>query len=648
MVEYGGASGGRGKDSAAPLVKKEAALGSGAAGAAATAAAPATRRRSGRQQRNDEAARLSCPAGSEAPLVDERKGCAKTEKDAAPSRRSSQKKKEGAPQLGKAEQTRGQEELQIISQLKEAEGACEELQAPRGKTEPVVRRKCGSRKTKAPPVSEEEEEEEATRRLKEAEGVCEDLEPPRGKAKPVARRKSGSQKAKAPPVPEEEEEATPQREQEVACEGRRRSRQPKGARALGGERDGPAGLGETALRAKKNKSFQVQVEAEDGTPTKEGAMVVASVRKEPSSVDLVLKRVLDKLRLTKQDISEASRRVAEVTKNVIAAVTELFGCRVERLGTGSYYEHVKVCNPNEFDIMLIIQDVRLELEPCCGEAASGAFYYIKLANSSGRSCLRRFLNDEEQLSSSKLLRELRRTIADKVRKMEGENIRVQKSKATSPAITILLGTHPSDISIDFTLALECKLRPKLTKDGLDITKWLGTKVRKEFNYGPWYFVPKTLKDGTHLIEDTWRLSFSHFEKSMINNHGNTKTCCEVNGEKCCRKNCLKLLKYLLEQLKEKHKQRNQFDSFFSYHAKTAFFHACSKWPKDDEWKKEDLARCFVRFLRYFLDCLRKTELQHFFIPEFNFFCASRIRTGKCAILARVIEQEINNGFPILE
>ncbi|OWK57700.1 Cyclic GMP-AMP synthase [Lonchura striata] len=34
--------------------------------------------------------------------------------------------------------------------------------------------------------------------------------------------------------------------------------------------------------------------------------------------------------------------------------------------------------------------------------------------------------------------------------------------------------------------------------------------------------------------NTWRLSFSHIEKEMINNHGNSKTCCESNGRKCCR------------------------------------------------------------------------------------------------------------------
>lgn len=113
-----------------------------------------------------------------------------------------------------------------------------------------------------------------------------------------------------------------------------------------------------------------------------------------------------------------------------------------------------------------------------------------------------------------------------------------------------------------------------------------------------------------------------------------------------RKNCLKLLKYLLEQLKAKHENKNLFNKFCSYHVKTAFLHVCSKQSKDEEWLLANLDECFNRLLDYFLDCLREASLPHFFIPSYNFFCNEKIQRTKCYALARAIEMERNNNFPI--
>lgn len=142
--------------------------------------------------------------------------------------------------------------------------------------------------------------------------------------------------------------------------------------------------------------------------------------------------------------------------------------------------------------------------------------------------------------------------------------------------------------------------------------------------------------------NTWRLSFSHIEKEMINNHGNSKTCCESDGPKCCRKGCLKLLKFLLERLKMKHPK--ELEKFCSYHVKTAFLHSCVTWPNDTDWHLGNLDHSFQQCLGFFVGCLQKSQLTHFFIPQYNLL--SLEDKAKHHFLSRKISYELNNGFPV--
>ncbi|NXV97018.1 CGAS synthase, partial [Calonectris borealis] len=315
---------------------------------------------------------------------------------------------------------------------------------------------------------------------------------------------------------------------------------------------------------------------------------------------------------------------------------------IERRSAGSYYEHVKISEPNEFDIMLVMPVTRLQLDECDD---TGAYYYLSFKRNPKEKHLFKFLDEDGKLSAFKMLQALKEIIKQEVKNIKNVEVTVKRRKAGSPAITLQIKNPPAEITVDIILTLEVQQSwPPSTQDGLKIEQWLGRKVRGEFRNKPLYLVAKQNKREKVLRGNTWRLSFSHIEKAMMNNHGSSKTCCESDGPKCCRKSCLKLLKYLLEQLKMIHTKK--LEKFCSYHVKTAFFHSCVMWPNDTDWHWGDLDHCFQNCLGYFLDCLQKSQLPHFFIPQYNLLSVEDKASSD--FLSKQINNELNNGFPIFQ
>nr|XP_044613034.1 LOW QUALITY PROTEIN: cyclic GMP-AMP synthase [Equus asinus] len=354
--------------------------------------------------------------------------------------------------------------------------------------------------------------------------------------------------------------------------------------------------------------------------------------------------VLDKLRLSRQEVSAAAEVVNRVVDHLLQRLqrreSEFRG--VALLHTGSYYERVKISAPNEFDVMFKLEVPRIELEEYCN---SGAHYFVKFKRNPKGNPLSQFL-EEEILSASKMLSKFRKIIKEEIKHIEDTDVIVERKRRGSPAVTLLI-RKPKEISVDIILALESKSSwPASTKEGLPINNWLGTKVKNSLRRQPFYLVPKHAKEGNGFQEETWRLSFSHIEKDILKNHGQSKTCCETHGVKCCRKDCLKLMKYLLEQLKKKFGNRKELDKFCSYHVKTAFFHVCTQDPHDSQWHSNDLESCFDNCVTYFLHCLKTERLEHYFIPGVNLFSQDQIEKISKEFLSKQIEYERNNGFPV--
>ncbi|XP_037699315.1 cyclic GMP-AMP synthase [Choloepus didactylus] len=369
-------------------------------------------------------------------------------------------------------------------------------------------------------------------------------------------------------------------------------------------------------------------------------------RKEAVQAGWWPRAVLEKLKLNSQEISAAAevvnRIVDQLLKRLQSCESEFRG--VALLRTGSYYERVKISAPNEFDIMFKLEVSRVQLEEYSN---SGAYYFVKFKRNPKGNPLSQFL-EEEILSASKMLSKFRKIIKEEIKNIEDTDVTMKRKKKGSPAVTLLI-TKPKEISVDIILALESKSSwPASTQEGLPIKSWLGSKVKNELRRQPFYLIPKHAKEGNGFQEETWRLSFSNIEKYILKNHGQAKTCCEINGVKCCRKECLKLMKYLLEQLKKKFENRKEMDKFCSYHVKTAFFHVCTQDPQDSQWQSKDLDYCFNNCVTYFLQCLRTEELRNYFIPGVNLFSRDQIDKISKEFLSRQIEYERNNGFPVFD
>ncbi|XP_054424813.1 cyclic GMP-AMP synthase [Pteronotus mesoamericanus] len=356
--------------------------------------------------------------------------------------------------------------------------------------------------------------------------------------------------------------------------------------------------------------------------------------------------VLDKLRLSRSEISAAADVVNRVVDHLLLRLrshqSEFKG--VELLRTGSYYEQVKVSSPNEFDIMFKLDVPRVELEEY---HSSGAHYFVKFKRNPGGNPLSQFL-DNEILSASKMLSKFREIIKEEIKNIEGIDVILERKRRGCPAVTLLI-RKPKEISVDVILALKVSSSwPASTEKGLPIEHWLGKKVRRDLRLEPFYLVPKHAKEEDHFQEETWRLSFSHIEKNILKNHGQSKTCCEVFGVKCCRKDCLKLMKCLLEQLKKKYGNQKKLKKFCSYHVKTAFFHMCTLAPLDSQWQSKDVELCFDRCLEYFLQCLKAESLSNYFIPGVNLFSQDHVDKTSKEFLLKQIEYERNNGFPVFK
>nr|AAH44854.1 E330016A19Rik protein [Mus musculus] len=135
-------------------------------------------------------------------------------------------------------------------------------------------------------------------------------------------------------------------------------------------------------------------------------------RKEPDK----LKKVLDKLRLKRKDISEAAETVNKVVERLLRRMqkreSEFKG--VEQLNTGSYYEHVKISAPNEFDVMFKLEVPRIELQEYY---ETGAFYLVKFKRIPRGNPLSHFL-EGEVLSATKMLSKFRKIIKEEVKEIK--------------------------------------------------------------------------------------------------------------------------------------------------------------------------------------------------------------------------------------
>ncbi|XP_044872388.1 cyclic GMP-AMP synthase-like isoform X2 [Mauremys mutica] len=316
-------------------------------------------------------------------------------------------------------------------------------------------------------------------------------------------------------------------------------------------------------------------------------MAAAALAMPSQDVVLRIKKRAKALTLKQEEITKAAGIFNGFIDPFISYLKECperpYFKKVTKLTTGSYYEFVKIDHPDEFDVMLA-----LPVRSClCTEVDdwNGLYYKVTLLRQS-RSFPKPFLlEDGNTVSPVKVLEEFRKHVSQFIASSyevpsPGWKMKLSRKKQNSPAVTVVM-----------------------------------------------------LDD-----KEVWRISFSHIEKEILNNHGNTKTCCESYHTKCCRKICIRLLKSLFKDLKKNYPR--QLSHLCSYYAKTSFFHTLTQWKEDSDWKRSDIASCFLRVLDDFIQHVENTNLPHFLIPNCNLFYSFPVKDLKF-LLERLREQKGN-------
>uniref|UniRef100_A0A8C3N753 Mab-21-like nucleotidyltransferase domain-containing protein n=1 Tax=Geospiza parvula TaxID=87175 RepID=A0A8C3N753_GEOPR len=214
----------------------------------------------------------------------------------------------------------------------------------------------------------------------------------------------------------------------------------------------------------------------------DGAVAAAGRRPPPAADALRLREVLSRLSLLREDVSEASTLVNTVVPHLVQAIRDKDSCfsSIERQSAGSYYERVKISEPNEFDIMLVMPVTRIQLDE---SDDTGAYYYVSFKRSPKEKGWLKFLEEDGKLSAFKMLQALREIIKQEVKNIKGMEVTVARKKAGSPAITLQIKKPPLEISVDIILTLEAQQSwPCSTQAGLKIEQWLGTKKRRDFRF----------------------------------------------------------------------------------------------------------------------------------------------------------------------
>ncbi|KAL2080378.1 hypothetical protein ACEWY4_024171 [Coilia grayii] len=359
-----------------------------------------------------------------------------------------------------------------------------------------------------------------------------------------------------------------------------------------------------------------------------------------------------------------TQRAAKIVNHLRDGLLEFLKNNQERpyfrqatvLNSGSYFEMVKINSPNEFDMMLILPTPRLtwtDLDDC-----PDVFYTVSLSRPTRSNEIRSYLlQDQRTISAARIRADMRDLVCNFISTYEVPpevigHWKVCEAKEDCPAVTLELlreDSEEAEMSIDIVPTLEVTQGwPDAARKGPNVDNWLGKNTRRKFVSQPFYFVPKTPKgnDLSEMSRESWRISFSHIEKDIILKHGNRRTCCEGRGNRCCRKSCLRLLKRLIEGLKQRFPE--ELEPLCSYHGKTAFFHALSRRGDDTQWAVGNLSSCFLFLLDAFEGHAQSGLLTHFFVPSHNLFAPPAFPQGTLDFLVAALKEQRESNLPFLQ
>lgn len=153
--------------------------------------------------------------------------------------------------------------------------------------------------------------------------------------------------------------------------------------------------------------------------------------------------------------------------------------------------------------------------------------------------------------------------------------------------------------------------------------------------------PHTVVIYRHIdISTFWEISTKYF---LLYKYYNA---CNISFAFSLSKTCLRLLKRLIEGLKERYPE--ELEPLCSYHGKTVFFHALSRRGDDSQWNVGDLSKCFLFLLDTFEGYAQSGYLPHFFVPSCNLFAPPAFPQNALDCLVAVLREQRDSDLSILQ
>lgn len=294
--------------------------------------------------------------------------------------------------------------------------------------------------------------------------------------------------------------------------------------------------------------------------------------------------------------------------------------------TGSYYSDLRISQPDEFDINLVLNlpfkasDFEVTYHP---QVPSYAKYYLKNPEAAARAHpkLLKLLFQDGFLILEKV-RKWIQSVVDRTLKSYYPQLPIVRiiPSASGPARTIkLIKRNGTVIDIDFVPAIPCILESK--QPGIDgrVKAKLGATLETFLVPKPYSSTKQTPVNHTE-ISRLWRTHFPKEEEKLIHNIG-------------CVKPVIKLLKLLRDQ--------NKWKILASYYLKTVVMWMLLENSGKEHWKEDKMDERFIEALEKLSGYVRNQCLPYFFSKKNNLISkigsaeASNINGRLCSLIKDV-------------
>ncbi|XP_078596998.1 cyclic GMP-AMP synthase-like receptor 3 [Branchiostoma floridae x Branchiostoma japonicum] len=300
---------------------------------------------------------------------------------------------------------------------------------------------------------------------------------------------------------------------------------------------------------------------------------------------------------------DQTKRAKELVRNFIGSIVDSVKeeidagrpqranrCRIEY--TGSMYEGTKFGQPDEFDIMVVIdgsEDIKSE------EGTPGPGYArLRVGHLPHRfsRCVKHS-GCQHSIDPTKMIDWFYALVQKGVNKVSHspwDHVSLKVSRH-GPAVMVNI-KEGNGLSIDVDLVLCIQLDQQT------------------------YYVAKPYKPYADVISPRvllydptilWRQSFSVTE---------TRSLSRIDGANECRRDCLRVLKSVF-------RREPGLDKFTSFHLKTVLLRMCEE---ENQWQSSKMGERFLDLLKRIESCLRERHLPHFYLPELNLLDGIRHKT----------------------